>query len=167
MNHRHISEGWTAQDPHGPDLDEQGNTFHRDSVEAAVLRSGNGGRSHHRSLGDLIVATLTHGLYTGTPGGGVDWPSFEGTVLETLGLELKVLAIATGNGGEEPLDSEAVELLSLTAEDMSKLLHALARRAEAAAELSRRLRTARWGHPSFGGESPEFTEGEPAEEPEK
>lgn len=106
-----------------------------------------------KSLGDLIVEALTHGLYTGDEESGVDWPTFEGTVLETLALELKVLAIALSG---ESADSEAFELFELDEVELVRLLHALARRAKAAHELAIRLREARWGHPSFGGESPEY-----------
>ena len=83
------------------------------------------------TAGDLVVQCLCHGLFQGTPTAAVDWPTFEGAVLQTLAVELKCLTMAIA--GESP-DYDAPELLELTEEELSKMLHALGRRAEAAVD---------------------------------
>lgn len=62
-------------------------------------------------------------------------------------MELRCAAVAQAS--ETPVDAEA----------MARHLAMLARRSEALAELSSRLRIARWGAPAFGG-SGDATEGE-------
>jgi hypothetical protein len=136
-----------------------------DRTQRAMLQSNVAGarRDYDLSLGDLAILACCHGLYSAPQ--PLDCQVFENSVLETLAAELRVLAAALSTEGA---DSDQPELIELTHDELVRMVNALARRTRAAAEFGKRLRDARWGKdPSFGGESPEFTEGEPAEEPEK
>jgi hypothetical protein len=141
--------------PMGPDVDtETGATIHWDETEAAVLKPGSGDQIHNKSIGDLVIMTLVDGLWEGSAGHGQDWPTLEGRMLKMLAVELKCFGMALACEGAEmdQPESESIELTELEAVEMVQLL---ARRAEAGAELANRIRTARWGHPSYGGCDPE------------
>ncbi len=117
------------------------------------------------SLGDLIVQALVHGVILG-PNYDLpdDWQLLDNAFIETIATELKVLAIAASNG-TTPLESGEPETLELTEEDVTRMLMTLHRRAEAAAELLKRLRSARVDHPSFGGRGEEDDPKAKTEEP--
>ena len=98
--------------PVGWDIRGGGTMMPDRETQNAVRRQNDnpGGHYTDTSLGELIVQSLNHGMYVGTHDNGVDRPSFEGTVLETLALELEALAIAAGRESD---NSEAVELFDL------------------------------------------------------
>ncbi|MBN1605087.1 MAG: hypothetical protein JW940_00555 [Polyangiaceae bacterium] len=146
-----------ATAPLGWKVRHDGSLYPDDDVEAAVLapnpNPGPTADNRDLSVGDLIVRALCHGMCPGSPDRGEDWQSFENSVLETLAVDLRVLALAY-NGGDA--ESPEAEFEGLTDDELLRAVHGLARRADAAAQLCQRLRQARWGHPSFGGASEEF-----------
>ena len=107
------------------------------------------GYEYQRTLGDLIVDALgCRDVLDGEPTGShEDSESFEHAFLKRTALELRALnhALACSlTTDDHPADE-------FTLEQACELLRGLARRIDAGAELAQRLRTARWGHPSFGG----------------
>jgi hypothetical protein len=102
------------------------------------------------SLGDLIVQALVgRDLIEDCKEAPQEWESFEHAILAQTALELRALNVAFAAGDCLTTDNGTSE--EFTAEMGMKLLRALTARVEAGAELARRLRRARWGHPSFGG----------------
>jgi hypothetical protein len=106
------------------------------------------GYRYNVALGDLIVQVLAgRELYDGVSGEHEDWESFEHVMMERVALELRAFnqALATDlTTDDHPSDG-------FTAEQACEFVRGLAARVEAGVELARRLRKARWGHPSFGG----------------
>lgn len=103
---------------------------------------------YERTLGDLIVDALAgRDLVDDVEFAPEAWESFECALLKRTALELKAANLALAV--HLTTDDHAADGLSVA--DSCELLRGLARRAEAAAEISKRLREARWGHPHFGG----------------
>jgi hypothetical protein len=135
-------------------LRHDGSMYPDHDVERAVLQTNPNPseQPYDVSLGDLIVQALCHGVCPGSPNHGEDWQTFENAILETLAVDLKVLTLACNSFEAE---SGETELWDLSHDEILRALHGLARRTDAAAKLARRLREARYGHPSFGGASEE------------
>lgn len=109
---------------------------------------GASGYQYERTLGDLIVDALVgRDLVDDLAQAPEVWESFEAGILARTALELKAANFGLAANGDDP-DYPTDDL---TKGEVCELLRGLARRTEAAVELSKRLREARWGHPHFGG----------------
>jgi hypothetical protein len=103
--------------------------------------SENAAQAENRTLGDLILRTLTpeEPKHAGAP---------EYQLMRIAALELKALAMACssiGHASDMPSDDP------LTAQDLTLLTAAIASRLDASAELCRRLTEARWKEEGFPG----------------
>lgn len=107
------------------------------------------GFAYRRSVGDLVVEMMAPGLgsWNDNAEHPEGWKSLECMFLENIALELRILnhAMAADRTPDEPPGDE------VTHEDTCRAIQLLSRRVAAGAELSRRLREARWGNPHFGG----------------
>jgi hypothetical protein len=131
-----------------------GSRYPSPEADSAVLREENDpgartdcGYAYHRTLADLMIDLLAGGPLV--DGGGRDpenWQTLENAMLQNAALEVKLLSIAIEY--EKGVEGTADDI---TWGEVSRLTRLLSRRLEAGAELTRRLRVARWGHPSFGG----------------
>jgi hypothetical protein len=106
------------------------------------------GYDYNVTLGDLIVqALIGRPLYDGTTGSHEDWESFEIAIMQRMALELRALNIAMAT----ELTTDDYPSDGFSTEQACECVRGMASRLEAGTELARRLRDARWGHPSFGG----------------
>jgi hypothetical protein len=105
------------------------------------------GFEYQLTLADLIVDLLAGGPLSRSSDSDPEcWVTLENQIIRNAALEVKALTVAL----------EWKSVAGDTADDLTEgeklhLMRALGRRLEAGAELAKRLRRARWGHPSFGG----------------
>jgi hypothetical protein len=101
------------------------------------------------ALGDLIVMALVgRHLITDTDEAPQYWETFEAGILSRTALDLRALSVALEHGVNDN-DNRADDVINDY--EVCAMVRAIGERAEAGAELARRLRAARWGHPAFGG----------------
>lgn len=107
------------------------------------------GYEYNRLLGDLVVDLL--GIATPVEDNACvpeEWQTIENAFLEQIGTELRVLKLALVEGLSCTDDGSCDQV---TAKDCAHVLRGLARRVRVGAEVTQRLRVARWGHPAYGG----------------
>jgi hypothetical protein len=105
---------------------------------------------YERTLGDLIVEALVgRDLCEDVADSPEAWEPFDRALLKRTALELKVLNNVLAVEGGLMADDHDADPLSQV--EICEILRGITRRAQAGAELSSRLREARWGHPCFGG----------------
>ena len=112
------------------------------------------GHDYQRTLGDLIVDVLAPGLdaWVDSDDAPADWAPLEWLFGQYTMLELRALSRAMETG--HPVAGEAAELsVKFTTLDASRLLTVITARMQGGLELAQRLRRARWGNPSFGGDA--------------
>jgi hypothetical protein len=125
-----------------------GSRYPNHKAESAVLEdeADAGSVVHEQPIGDLLVTVLGGGyLYEDQGHAPQEWESFESGIIKNAARELRALHCAIVTRGDENLTEDFDE------DDANKMLFAIVKRLEAAAELAHRLRVARWGNPHFGG----------------
>jgi hypothetical protein len=104
--------------------------------------------NYDRTLGDLIVEALVPNIRMDVKDSPEAWGTLDNNLLDITALELRAITIAMTHG-DAGLDNALYS--EFTPEDAARVIEAISRRLEAGAEISRRLREARWGDPRFGG----------------
>jgi hypothetical protein len=101
------------------------------------------GHNYNRTLADLMIDILAgRSMVQSGDGDPENWFTLESTIIDNAALEVRALTAAL-----TPSDTED----EFTTDELIALTRLISRRLSAGAELARRFRRARWGHPNFGG----------------